>query len=121
MKKILNSLKEDGIIDCGKEVLRKQIQEIGFKLKPCQSNRKILIEKSEIAAWRGRYLQSVREYRQAKRPIVYLDETYLHSTHTATKCWQSPQEIGVTKPVSKGKNLLLSTEAEKWDLSTTLF
>lgn len=27
-----------------------------------------------------------------KLPVVYLDETYIHSGHTAGKCWQNDDE-----------------------------
>lgn len=107
VNKLLNVLTEDDVVSCGREVLRKKITEIGFKWKSCQSNRKLLIEKPEIAAWRGRYLESIRFHRKCQRPIIYLDETYLHSTHTATKCWQSSAEMGVTVPVSKGRRLIV--------------
>jgi transposase len=105
--KLLNSLKNDSVINCSREVLRKKIHEIGFKWKKCQSNRQLLIEKSEIVAWRGRYLQTIAKLRQANRPIVYLDETYVHSTHTTQKCWQSKEEMGVCIPTSKGRKLIV--------------
>jgi hypothetical protein len=28
------------------------------------------------------YFRAIRKYRQEGRPIIYVDETYLHSSHT---------------------------------------
>jgi hypothetical protein len=29
------------------------------------------------------YLRAIRKYRQVGRPMIYVDETYLHSFHTS--------------------------------------
>jgi hypothetical protein len=54
--KILRDLREDNIIHCIKEFVLKNMRGIGFKWKSCQSSRRMLVEKPDIAAWRRRYL-----------------------------------------------------------------
>ena len=76
--------------------------------KKCQSQRKLLIEKPEIAAWRAKYLRKIRKYRREKRDIVYLDKTYFHVSHTVRSCWQSQDEIGVTSAIGKGLRLIIA-------------
>ena len=46
-------------------------------------------------------LRSVFQYRKAGRDIVYVDETYVHSRHHATKCWKS-NDVGLNVPIGKG-------------------
>lgn len=46
-----------------------------------ENNRKILIEHSDIRLKRIEYLDKISKYREEGRPIVYTDESYVHSTH----------------------------------------
>ena len=100
LKKLNRLLKDEDILHCGREYLRKLLKSMGFKWKRCQSSRKILMEKPENVAWRARYLREIRQHRYNKRNIVYLDETYIHSTLSVPSCWQSETEIGSAKAVS---------------------
>lgn len=107
LRKVNECLKDDGLLDCGKEYLRTLLHSLGFKWKKCQSKRKLLIEKPDIIALRGRYLYEMRAYRREKRNIVYVDETYIHQTQNVTACWQSESEIGVTESIGKGPRLII--------------
>lgn len=106
-KSILASLKEDNVVECGVEYLRQRIHGCGFKWKRCQSNRKILIEKPEIAAWRGRYLRAINAFREEGRYVVYLDETYVQASHNVSNCWQSEKELGAIQKIGKGNRLIV--------------
>lgn len=106
-KLLLDSLKEDDVIDCGVEFLRQRIHSCGFKWKRCKSNRKILMERPEIAAWRGRYLRAINAFRAEDKNVVYLDETYVQASHNVVNCWQSEEELGATKRIGSGNRLIV--------------
>lgn len=107
LRKLLNSLKEDDVIDCGREFLRKRIKKMGFKWKKCQSNRKILVERPDIAVWRTRYLHEIKKHRREGKNIVYVDETYVQQSHSVKSCWQSEQESGTLTKMGAGQRLII--------------
>ncbi|KOB74093.1 Uncharacterized protein OBRU01_09807, partial [Operophtera brumata] len=101
--KLLNVLQDEIHFKGSRETLRKLLHKMGFRYKKTQSNRKVLIERNDISAWRATYLQKIRHNECGeKKTVIYLDETYIHSSHTAGRCWQSNDEDGVLNPVSKG-------------------
>ena len=59
--------------------LRRILRNMGFRFRKSRNNRQVLIEKNNIKCMRIDYIQKIRYYRSQNRPIVYLDETYLHS------------------------------------------
>ncbi|CAG4982671.1 unnamed protein product [Parnassius apollo] len=66
------------------------------------------MELNDITAWRALYLQTIKRNDETEKlPVVYLDETYIHSGHTAGKCWQDDDEDGVLEPVSKGQRFII--------------
>ncbi|KOB72603.1 Uncharacterized protein OBRU01_07867 [Operophtera brumata] len=67
------------------------------------------MERDDISAWRSRYLQVISNNDKAANPLplVYLDETYIHSSHTSGKCWQGEGTEGVLEPVSKGQRFII--------------
>lgn len=93
-----------------KETLRKIIIDMGYKYKKCESNRKVLMERQDIVAWRARYLRSQMHNDSRgddKRPVVFLDESYVHKNYTVSKCWQSSDEKGVLKKESAGQRWIM--------------
>jgi hypothetical protein len=62
LKKILQDLEKDNILHCSKVFLQKNIRETEFKWKKFQSKRRLLVEKPDIAAWRGSYLQALKKF-----------------------------------------------------------
>ena len=73
---------------------------------------KLMMEQNDIVAWHHRCLRQIREIRQAGRPIVYLDETWVNAHHTVSRKWynsgnpedaQQPHEA----PSGKGKRLTI--------------
>lgn len=106
--KLLNTLRGDINFKGGRETLRNLLKKIGFRFKRTQSNRKVLCERNDVAAWRASYLQKIKDNeRQNTKPVVYLDETYIHSSHSSGKCWQGPEEEGDLEPVSKGPRWII--------------
>jgi hypothetical protein len=53
------------------------------------------------------YLRAIRKYRQEGRPIIYVDETYLHSSRTTPYDWAGDSNAGVKAHMSKGQRLII--------------
>jgi len=66
--------------------------------KKASDNRKSIVERHDIRSLRVKYLRAITAYREEGRPIVYTDETYIHSSHTA---WDDGSGVGLKAPVSK--------------------
>ncbi|CAG5016191.1 unnamed protein product [Parnassius apollo] len=99
VNKLLRLLKEEIGFTGSREILRQHIKKIGFRYKKTKSNRKVLMELNDITAWRALYLQTIKRNDETEKlPVVYLDETYIHSGHTAGKCWQDDDEEEYTRP-----------------------
>lgn len=65
------------------------------------------MEKHDIRVKRIHYLKELIKYRNEKRPIIYTDETYIHSSHTVEKGWYDDTLKGLKKPMSKGQRLII--------------
>lgn len=89
------------------ESLRKVVKSIGFRWRKAQNNRKILMEKPDIQQLRRNFLRNMLRYRREKRPIIYMDETYIHSSHTQAKSWNDNSNEGLHVPISKGQRLII--------------
>lgn len=70
------------------EQMRRILKELGFKWKKCATNRNALMERPDVIQQRIRYLKAAREAREECRHVVYMDETYVNSSHTMSRCWQ---------------------------------
>ena len=100
----------------GRETLRKLLKRMGFTWRKCSSNRKVLMERSDVVAQRINFLRQIKKYRDEGRHIVYRDETYVNGGHTVSKSWQS-DEIGLNVPFNKGERMIIVMLA----LKTALF
>jgi len=60
------------------------------------------VERHDIRSLRVKYLRAIRAYREKGRPIVYVDETYMHSSHTTSYAWDDGLGAGLKAPLSKG-------------------
>ncbi|GBP58671.1 hypothetical protein EVAR_97074_1 [Eumeta japonica] len=109
IKKLLETLKTEINYTGQRETLRKLFYKLGFRFKKTKSNRKVLMKRNEVSAWRARYLREVDKNNKSPnpRPLIYLDETYIHSSHTSGKCWQGEGIEGVLEPVSKGQRYII--------------
>ncbi|KAL4703629.1 hypothetical protein ACJJTC_007656 [Scirpophaga incertulas] len=85
IKMIKNKLRDDIGYQGSATSLRKIIKNLGFRWRKTENNRKILIEKSDLRLKRIQYLKKLGQYRQEGCPIIYTDESYVHSTHTTSK------------------------------------
>lgn len=107
VKLLLDDLKERIGYSGGRTSLRHILNEIGFKWRRTMNNRKLLIETPDIRDKRISYLRSIQRYRQENRPIIYLDETYVLSTHVQSQSWSDESNKGIRKPISKGERLII--------------
>lgn len=103
---ILTELREEIDIRGGKNRLSKLLRELCFSWATCSPDRKILMERTDIVNRRITYLRSVFRYRKAGRDILYVDETYVNSSHHATKCWKS-NDVGMNVPIDKGDRYII--------------
>lgn len=87
--------------------VNKIVHNLGFRWRKTANNRKILIEKSDLRAFRISYISRIRLFRSQSRPIVYLDETYIHSTHVPSRSWSDDSGKGLTSSISKGQRLII--------------
>lgn len=87
--------------------LRRILTDLGFKFRCTQNNRKVLLERLDIRALRIDYLQKIKHFRDTNRPIVYIDETYIHSSHTSSKMWTDESTKGLFRNISKGPRLII--------------
>ncbi|KAL0868225.1 hypothetical protein ABMA27_007760 [Loxostege sticticalis] len=97
--------------DGSREHLRRLLLNMGFSFKKCKTNRHALIEKSNIAHKRACYLHEIMKNRdlpeELQKDIIYLDESYIHSSYKVKKCWQSIETAGILTDISKGKRWIL--------------
>lgn len=69
------------------------------------------MERQDIVAWRARYLRFIMENDSLgvnKRPVIYLDESYVHKNYTVSKCWQSDEVKGVLKKDGTGQRWIMA-------------
>jgi hypothetical protein len=53
------------------------------------------------------YIRAIQKYQQEGRSIVYVDKTYLHSSHTTPNEWTDGSAGGVKAPMNKGQRLII--------------
>nr|XP_042912462.1 uncharacterized protein LOC122272631 [Parasteatoda tepidariorum] len=86
--------------------LWKYLHIAGFQYKRCKNQRHILMERSNIVSWRFRFLREIRKFREEKRKIIYLDETWLDSNLYFNKCW-TDEKVGIIIKDSAGYRLIV--------------
>lgn len=91
----------------GSTSLRKVIRSLGFRWRKTKDNRQLLMEKPDVVSKRIRYLRSIRKYRAENRKIFYMDETYIHLSHTKNQSWSDDTNHGLRKPVSSKSKLII--------------
>lgn len=86
--------------------MKNLLKEIGFSWQKCGSTRSVLMERQDVVVSRLNYLMHIKRYREDGRPIIYTDETYVHTSHCMKKCWQS-EDVSVNIPFSRGERLIV--------------
>lgn len=49
----------------------------------------------------------MKRLRETLKPVVYIDETYIHTTHEVNKYWQGRDEPGVSKALYLGERYII--------------
>lgn len=101
VSKLLVKLRNDLDFRGSYTSLRRIIKDLGFRWRKTERNR-VLIEKSNIRLKRIEYMQNIIKYRQEGRPIIYTDESYVH---TISKQYLSSK--GLKKPITKGERVVI--------------
>jgi hypothetical protein len=101
--KLVQSIRFTGSLS----TLRKVLMRFGFGWTKTKNNRRILMECHNIRVLRISYLRSLVKYRSEDRPIVFMDETYIHGSHSVLFGWSDDSISGLFAPVSKGQRLII--------------
>lgn len=101
-------LKERYIINVCDESLRTLMRNLEFKYKK-DDNRRALIEKTNIAALRTRFLRLYQKSCASHlRQVVFLDETWIFSKGSARKSWHDENVKSVRRPKAvDGKRFII--------------
>ncbi|KAF8785317.1 uncharacterized protein LOC129958799 isoform X1 [Argiope bruennichi] len=106
LRTLLPAVKEKINFPWKVKTLRHVLQKIGFKWKRSVDKRKIVMKRPDIVQWKYKYLRDIKKYRDSKRVIVYLDETWIDSNLSFGKCWQL-NKIGAVTKQTAGKRLIV--------------
>lgn len=92
-------LKTKQILNISTTTLRTLLLHLGFKYKK-DSNRRALMERSNIVTKRSQFLRKYRENKNSpvSRTVVFLDETWIFSKGSESKSWQDDDVRSVRKP-----------------------
>lgn len=91
----------------GTGTVRKIVNILGFKFRKSKNNRLQLIESESIKMKRNIYLQQINKYREEGRPIIYTDETYVHTNYSTAKSWEDGTREGFHPKISKGSRFIV--------------
>nr|XP_037276792.1 uncharacterized protein LOC119169885 [Rhipicephalus microplus] len=78
---------DDDLPNFTKTTLWRLMKDIRFTFAKRKRNL-ALIERSDIIAWRRRYLRAIKKFRGQGRCIIYLNETWVNAGHTKEYVWQ---------------------------------
>ncbi|KAK3918054.1 Protein FAM243A, partial [Frankliniella fusca] len=87
-KRVLAVVKEDPQLPSSftLRTMQRILRDIGFKYMK-RSRKSILLEQEELVVWRRDYLIKMKRFREQKRHIVYLDESYVNQRYTTSHAW----------------------------------
>jgi hypothetical protein len=87
--------------------LRSILKNMGFRWRTKKSNRKLLIEKNYVHEKRISFLRDISRFRREGKYIIYMDESYILSSHTVGRSRSVDSSEGLNFPVSKGERLIM--------------
>lgn len=66
----------------------------------------------DIKFQRPNYLRDIRRFRQEGTPIVYMNQTYIHTLDTTAKRWNDNNfSVGFKKSIGKGQRMIVVNAA----------
>ena len=95
-------------VSVSKIAIWRALHSLGFRYGRIDKKRLCLYERKDIVKKRIDFLRRIRAYRENKRPIVYLDETWVDSNTHPSRQWQAPEGQTQRKlPLNKGKRFVI--------------
>ena len=91
----------------GKSLLRKIVQQLGFRWKNSKSDRKVRVEKQSVVDQKLKYYARKKKLEQEGYNFVFIDETWIDTAYTVVYCCQSATTDGVAVLVSRGQHLIV--------------
>lgn len=105
IKKCHVTLKEADLFKGSKTSLRTVLKRLGFTYQQF-GNRKVLMERGDIVAWRCRFLREIKK--ENFSDLVWIDETWVNTSHSLKKGWTDNSIQGTMGiPIGKGGRLIL--------------
>jgi hypothetical protein len=80
---------------------------MGFRWRGMKSNIKLLVEKNYVHVKRTSFLRDIFRFRREGECIIYMDESYILSSHTVGKSWSDENSEGLHFPVPKGERMII--------------
>lgn len=108
LQNLSNFLKETHRLQCSVSTLSRALRKNGFKF--CTINkRQTIMESPRLQLLRDEYLTKIKAFREQKRFICYLDETWYDTHDTVKKGWNDDSDFcSVNVPVSRGKRIIIA-------------
>lgn len=89
------------------DTLRNILLDCGFKYKKLDK-RMVIMESPRLVKHRQDYLRKIKEYRDAGREIVYLDETWFDTHDVVQYGWMDDsKKCNLSGPCSRGKRIII--------------
>lgn len=108
LRSLCNFLKDSSRLQCCITTLSRVMKENGFKFGMVNKRRTIM-ESQRLQLLRDEYLTKVKAFREEKRFICYLDETWYDTHDTVKKGWDDGSGMcSVNVPVSRGKRIIIA-------------
>ena len=95
-------------LSISKMTLWRALHSLGFRFGRLDKKRLCLYERKDIVKRRIDYLRKIKAHREEKRPIIYLDETWVDSNAHPGRQWQAPEGHSQRNlPLNKGKRFVV--------------
>ena len=109
IKRLRKYLIEHENLNVSKYILMKLLHQMGFKYKKdCSHSRDVICERSDLVRLRSSFLRNIKRKREEGYTIVYTDETWVNSSHTAPYQWHPPNpKYDRRLPTNKGERLIV--------------
>ena len=109
VKRLRKYLIDHENLSVSKYILMKLLHQMGFKYnKDCSNSRDVICERSDLVRLRSEYLRTIKRKREEGFTIVYTDETWVNSSHTAPYQWHPPNPKDDRKlPTNRGERLIV--------------
>jgi hypothetical protein len=108
IRKLCVTLEKNHSLKVSKYKLWKTLHELGFKYAKTNGNRKALVKRKDLVNKRIIFLRTIKQKRNEGYNIVYLDETWVDTHHTASHQWTPPNPSDARKiSLNKGQRFVI--------------